>query len=588
MLRPTFRSSAALFRVVLWSFAASPILVSNAEASGLRPFEASLEQQVNVTTSDAQNEPDVACGAAGECVAVWTSADSSTDTALIAAQRYDATGAAAGGELAVSTAVSTLPYGSIGDAHACVGPAGDFMVVWSVADLSAKSDVFARVYDAAGAPKTSELEVNTYTTDYQSAPSVGCGADGSFVVTWSSYPQDGDGSGIFAQRYDTAGSAVGTEFQVNNTTANNQAWSDVAVDDDGSFVVAWSDTTLAPPGGVPPFRNLRARVFDSTAAPEGPDFPVATTLGYSGVTRPRIDSDGDDDFVVVWAEYVDGLSPDVKARRYENGVAGTAFVVNSYTTGIQGEPDVAMGSDGDFFVVWSSEPNDFLQDGSMSGVFGQWYDADGDASGNVIQVNEYTIGAQYAPAIAAGVDGAFAVVWTSAYQDGDADGVFRRRYQTVDLSGCHATDVSSLMLLRRNGVGDRLKWKWSKGEAIDPAAFGDPSVNTDYTLTVYDQDRLVAAFNAPASAFWSATSKGFRFSDSDAINGVSKVSLQHGEAVPGKGKIDAKGRGTALALPVLGLVPPVAAVLTNSEDECWVAEYEFPNANDLFRFKAQE
>ena len=40
-------------------------------------------------------------------------------------------------------------------------------------------------------------------------------------MTWTSYDQDSD-HGIYAQRYDASGNAVGSETRVNTTTADDQ------------------------------------------------------------------------------------------------------------------------------------------------------------------------------------------------------------------------------------------------------------------------------------------------------------------------------------------------------------------------------
>ena len=67
-----------------------------------------------------------------------------------------------------------------------------------------------------------EFQVNTYTTSYQYFPAVAADADGDFVVVWESYRQDGSGFGVFGQRYTSAGAAVGAEFQVNTFTTSYQ------------------------------------------------------------------------------------------------------------------------------------------------------------------------------------------------------------------------------------------------------------------------------------------------------------------------------------------------------------------------------
>ena len=83
-------------------------------------------------------------------------------------------------------------------------------------------------FDSNGNYVGTEFLVNTYTTGDQWVPTVASDPTGNFVVTWTSQDQDGNGEGIFAQRYAANGSPLGTEFQVNSTTANDQAYSSVA------------------------------------------------------------------------------------------------------------------------------------------------------------------------------------------------------------------------------------------------------------------------------------------------------------------------------------------------------------------------
>ena len=47
-------------------------------------------------------------------------------------------------------------------------------------------------------------------------------ADGGFIVTWTSDGQDGSGLGVYGQRFDGAGSALGSEFPINNYTNGQQ------------------------------------------------------------------------------------------------------------------------------------------------------------------------------------------------------------------------------------------------------------------------------------------------------------------------------------------------------------------------------
>ncbi len=55
-------------------------------------------------------------------------------------------------------------------------------------------------FDAAGAPRGGEFQINTYTTNQQGFPQAVIGGDSTFVV-WQSLGQGGYNYGIVGQRY---------------------------------------------------------------------------------------------------------------------------------------------------------------------------------------------------------------------------------------------------------------------------------------------------------------------------------------------------------------------------------------------------
>jgi hypothetical protein len=97
--------------------------------------------------------------------------------------------------------------------------------------------VVGQLFDSSGAALGGEFQVNTYTTNVQAAQVIAIDGDGDFVVAWESIGQDGSGSGVFGQRYDSAGTALGAEFQVNTYTTNTQGYPALAADADGNL---WS------------------------------------------------------------------------------------------------------------------------------------------------------------------------------------------------------------------------------------------------------------------------------------------------------------------------------------------------------------
>jgi hypothetical protein len=145
------------------------------------------------------------------------------------------------------------------------------------------------------------------------------------------------------------------------------------------------------------------------------------TTGYQFTPALAVQPGGD--FIVAWSgQGPDGINGgDVFARRYDAGgnPLGPQFRVNSYTTYSQALPAIAAGPSGDFVVVWEG--------GFNYEVYGQRFDAAGNPRGNEFLVNTYTTSRQSRPDVAADSAGGFVVTWTS-YQGGGYTNVFGQRY----------------------------------------------------------------------------------------------------------------------------------------------------------------
>jgi hypothetical protein len=90
---------------------------------------------------------------------------------------------------------------------------GDFAITWTGRNADSLSEVMLRQYDAAGVPRSDEARVNGQVFGFQQSPAIAMDADGDFVVAFSSQYQDGDGYGIFAQRYAVAPSVTASAFE---------------------------------------------------------------------------------------------------------------------------------------------------------------------------------------------------------------------------------------------------------------------------------------------------------------------------------------------------------------------------------------
>src|SRR5690606_9020679 len=148
--------------------------------------------------------------------------------------------------------------------------------------------IYAQRYDSSGNEVGEEFQVNTYTTKNQVLPSVAMDSDGDFVITWHSFGQDGAGYGIYARRYDRLGNATGSEFKVNTYTTNIQSNPDVAMDSDGDFVITWH--SFGQDGSV---YGVYAQRYDSLGNAVGEEFRVNTyTTDHHLYPSVAMDSDG--------------------------------------------------------------------------------------------------------------------------------------------------------------------------------------------------------------------------------------------------------------------------------------------------------
>lgn len=502
------------------------------------------------------DSPVVSAEGAGNFVVVWEEADDVPYK--LAAQRYASSGAPLGAAFQVNVATTGVGQGfPAGPEVAHVG-GGDFVVVWGdVTDNQVGSyfvgAVVGQRFDSTGAPVGSEFRVNAldvFEVGYTVAdPPDGIGIagrpNGGFVVVWHGYYPDPDSDQqLFARLFDSGGTPLGTEFQVNAYTTGFPNRPAVAVDSDGSFVIVWDDFSAAVSG----------RRYDSAGTPLGAEFQVSTGV-VGDYDVPKVATDGAGNFMVAW------LGPySVLGRQFDSAgtPVGGEFEVSqpSVYPGSVWEPDIATTGAHEFVVVWAGFDD---------------YTGDWDV---------------FARRIGDGVP-CSAAPKTTCRQQTAPQGVFRFT---------QATDP------RRS----RLAWRWAKGEVTTPEDYGDPFTDTDYAVCVYDASAapqpILTAF-APARATcgnlpcWRTLSgpgptieyidAATEFGNSSNPDGLRRVRLRPG--AEGNAVVIVEGRGENLPLPDLPLIPPVTVQLQASTEECWTAAYNAAaiRANGDGRFRAR-
>jgi len=314
---------------------------------------------VNSYTSGSQTNAAIAVEADGSFTVVWKSG--TPYHYGIYGRRYTASGVPEGPEFNVNGSTTEYEY----EPAAATNAAGDLVVVWRTREAPAdadRSDVYARVYAPGGAAVGEPFRVNTYTTGFQRLPGVAVDADGGFVVVWQSTDQDGDRTGVYAQRYAALGVPVGEELRVNTETIGLQSTPAVAMDEEGDWVVVW--TGAGAEGG-----GTYARCYEADGSPKGPEHRVdvtqPTTLYDSAVA-----ADPAGGFIVAWSRVTNpGVNGDIIARRLgaDGALQGDAFSA-SYSVAEHRLPALAIGPDGAFVLAW-----EVWTDGSAYGIIGRRY-----------------------------------------------------------------------------------------------------------------------------------------------------------------------------------------------------------------------
>ncbi len=168
---------------------------------------------------------------------------------------------------------------------------------------------------------------------------------------------------------------------------------------------------------------------------------------------------------------------------------------------------------------------------------------------------------------------------------------------------CREAGLAQLVIRNRDDIPgkDKLKWKWSRSlQTTDQAAFGTPDTTTTYDLCIYDTStdlsdvvtgRLVARLSIPPSPSWDerGSNKWLYKNLSGPPDGITLAKLRSG----GAGAIGLKAAPNNLNLTALGpdvffaQDPTVAVQLSNSEGQCWFAEFDTAKKNTVNKFRTK-
>jgi Ca2+-binding RTX toxin-like protein len=370
---------------------------------------ASSEIRVNTTTQLGQNSPSMATLADGGWVVIW-SGNGLGDQAGIVLQRYDASGAPVGGEVPVNT----FWDGSQHSAFVTALADGGWVATWSGRGPLDTNGVFQQRFDSTGAA-VGEINqmVNDTTSGEQVYGSAAALADGGWAVVWQG-SGTGDDYGIMLRRYDASGNTVAPDVRVNSVTAGTQYEPAITAMSDGGWLVTWQSDSGA---GMAIHQQRYSSAFVAVGAQT-----KVNTSSWADRRSSSVTELADGGWVITWHGR-GGHLDDVFQRRYDaNGVAvGDEERLNNLTTGDQAHARVAALADGGWVAVWFGNGP-----GDTDGIYQKRFDANGVAHESASLVNTTTAGEQWYPSVTALDDGSWVVAWQS--NDGNDSGIYQRHY----------------------------------------------------------------------------------------------------------------------------------------------------------------
>lgn len=381
--------------------------------------------QVNSRTEGWQSNPAVAMDREGNFAITWYGQGDDPDMPNgygIFAQRFDKEENKVGEEFQVNNYVKdsqVLPSIAMNDN-------GDFIIIWE-GFLDSGVGVSGQRFGREGNRIDKEFLVRNYASNSKIAMN-----DNGFVIT---YQREDD---IFAQRFDRNGNRIGDEIYVNTFRDDEQNYPNVTMNDNGDFIIAWYSYP----------EDLFAQRFDRDGNKVGNEFLVGR-YGVEG-SHPALASNDDGEFIIAGSDS-DNNRLGIFAQRFDSAgnEIGKEFQVNSFESGWQWKPDLAMNNNGDIVITWESWDRN---ESGRRNILAQRYTWIGNRIGEEFYIGDGMLN----PAIAMNDNGYFAITWTGNYDifakifhfDGD---IFKRGDSNRDNKTDLSDAIHSLEYLFKGG-----------------------------------------------------------------------------------------------------------------------------------------
>ncbi|MBI9038752.1 MAG: T9SS type A sorting domain-containing protein [Bacteroidales bacterium] len=146
---------------------------------------------------------------------------------------------------------------------------GNFIIIWQD-NRNVDWDLYIQRFLSDGTPVGSNLKlIDSLACSYNAHPSISTDADGNFIIVWND-KRNGNYD-IFAQRYLFDGTPIGNNFRVNDDNSNNsQSYPNISVNEFGNFIIAWNDLRNG-------YKDVYAQRYLSNGTALGSNYMISNT-----------------------------------------------------------------------------------------------------------------------------------------------------------------------------------------------------------------------------------------------------------------------------------------------------------------------
>lgn len=225
--------------------------------------------------------------------------------------------------------------------------------------------------------------------------------DGSFVVSWYIYRPFTTYYDVVFQRFDASGNPLGPETYVGEDGFTHQYATAVKINSTGHTLVAWQSTWPS---------ELHGNLYDPQGQLVAANIHLNAGYSYDYQSGIRITTMSDGRFLVVYESNGEDQSQFGIMARFVSttGTVGPVFVINQTTPGNQRTPDVTILDDGGFAVTWASSG-----DGQSAAIWGRLFDSNGSPTSDEFRVSDLSVGWNTSPRVIQRGDGSLVFAWTA-------------------------------------------------------------------------------------------------------------------------------------------------------------------------------